>query len=124
MKLVYLAAPYTNVENKDDLMDHIFKVCAQYMIDNPGEYVIPGLIHHYSVLRNSELGTDYVFWQEFCETLMSKCSKMIVLKYTGYDQSTGVMEEIKYAEKYGIPVIYYDIITPQQGEYTWLTTTH
>lgn len=103
-ELVYIAAPYSAVENKDELMSRVSKFCGEYMIANPGKFAVPGLVHHYACKDNPTLGTDYHFWQEFCELFLSRCDRMVVLMIPGWDVSRGVKGEIEYCSTHNIPV--------------------
>jgi hypothetical protein len=107
--LVYVAAPYSSIPDKNELMRIISKFCGEYMIANPGEYAIPGLVHHYPTLECPELGTDYSFWQNFCEVFLSRCDKMIVLRIPGWQESKGVKGELEFCLTHRIPVEFRDI---------------
>lgn len=104
--IVYVAAPYSNVNNKEQLMDTIAKVCGKYMIDNPGEYTITGLVHHYACQHYSEIGTDWNFWKNFCVDFLRRCDKLLVIQVEGWDASFGVQEEIRIATELKLPIIY------------------
>lgn len=105
-KFVYVAAPFSAIEDKAKLMKAISAFCGNYMISNPGEYAITGLLHYYAVVECPELGNDYKFWKESCEMLMSKSDQVIVLQFPGWDTSIGVIAEIDYATDLGIPITY------------------
>jgi hypothetical protein len=107
--IVYVAAPYSNVQDKEHLMNTIAVVCGQYMKDNPGEYTITGLVHHYACQHHSDLGTDWNFWKDFCVEFLRRCDKMLVIKFPGWESSHGVAEEIRVANELNIPVVYYDL---------------
>lgn len=107
--IVYVAAPYSNVADKEQLMKDIAKFCGQYMLDNPGEYTITGLVHHYAVNQVDGLGTDWNFWKDFCEMFLKRCDKLAVLRIPGWDWSRGVQTEIEIAHANNIPVFYFDV---------------
>lgn len=104
--IVYIAAPYSNVPDKEALMSDIEKFCADYMVSNPGCYAITGLCHHYALKHNSKLGSTWNFWKDFCIEFLSRCDKLIVLTFPGWDTSAGVAAEIRYAQSLGIPIEY------------------
>lgn len=106
MKIAYIASPYSRIENKELLMRHVAKFSGEYMLTNPGWYAVTGLIHHYASLEVGELGTDYSFWEGWCQTFLKRCDKLIVLMINGWDNSTGVKAEIEFAILHGIPVEY------------------
>lgn len=107
--IVYVAAPYSNVKNKAELMDRIANICGRYMLDNPGSYTITGLVHHYACQHHANLGTDWKFWKDFCLMFMQRCDKLVVLKFDGWKESGGVQAEIRFAEENGMPVEYIDV---------------
>lgn len=108
MTMVYVAAPYSNIVNKPALMRSIAKFCGEYMIAHPGEYAITGLVHHYACEDNPTLGTDYQFWETFCQGFIQRCDKVVVLKIDGWETSKGVAAEIDYATHLGRPVEFVD----------------
>jgi hypothetical protein len=107
--LTYIAAPYSKVEDKEALMKAIAKFSGEYMLSHPGEYAMTGLFHHYAATECTELGTDYAFWVNFCTEFLAKCDKLVVLKYKGWDTSTGVAAEISLATHWNLPVEYCEI---------------
>lgn len=108
-KLIYVSSPYSAISDKEALMRCIARESGEYMIANPGEYAVTGLVGHYSVVEVPGLGTDYVFWQDFCEMLISKSDKVLVLMIPGWQESTGVRGEIEYATALGLPIEYKEV---------------
>lgn len=108
-KLVYVAAPYSAIPDKTKLMEQISKFCADYMIEHPGVYLVPGLVHHYAYLQNNALGDTYEFWQDFCRTMIDRSDMVFVLKYPGWEKSVGVSDEVEYSALGNKPVTYFDV---------------
>lgn len=106
-KLAYIAAPYSNVADKQALMRDIAKFSGLYMMKHPDWYAVTGLVHHYATLEVPELGTDYEFWQDWCTLFMSKCDKLIVLTVDGWERSAGVAAEVEFARANNIPIEYH-----------------
>ena len=104
--LVYVAAPYSSIKNKDRLMEEIHKECAKFMLDNPGHFTVPGLVHHYPCQYSNELGDDFSFWHDFCIELIEKCDIILLLKFDGWQTSTGVLGELNAAIEFDKAVIY------------------
>lgn len=90
-------------------MQQLQKFAADYMVAHPGSYTITGLMHHYACEQNPDLGTNYLFWENFCEWLIDKSDRVIVLKFPDWEFSTGVLDEVEYAKAKGIPVEYQSI---------------
>lgn len=107
--LAYVCAPYSNISDKNQLMRYIARISADYMLANPGHFLVSGLINHYACQENPNLGTDYHFWQDFCVTLMRRCDKVIVIRFLGWDESVGVRSEISLAMQLGLPIEFIDI---------------
>jgi hypothetical protein len=107
--LVYLSAPYTSVEDKNHLFECIMRTSGLYMLRNKGEHVVSPLFNHPSVALVPGMGSDYNFWGDYSRELLRKCDKIVVLKYSGWDKSTGVQDEIATASEAGIPVLYLEM---------------
>ena len=104
--IVYVAAPYSNVPDKEYLMKLIAKVSGKYMVENPGQFTITGLVHHYACQEQRDLGTDWKFWKEFCVDFLRRCDKLLVVCTDGWKESFGVQEEIRIAKELNLPVVY------------------
>jgi hypothetical protein len=53
--------------------------------------------------------TTWDFWQQVDREYMRLCSAMIVLRLPAWQESIGVMAEMRYAEQNNIPVILADL---------------
>jgi hypothetical protein len=111
--LVYLAAPYSNAEDKDALMRQIMKTSGEYMMTRPGEHVVSPLFNHYSLSLVEGMGGDYAFWKNYSRDLLRHCDKVIVLMLKGWRDSTGVNDEIELADMLNIPM---EFIIPSQAD--------
>jgi len=52
---------------------------------------------------------DWATWKTFCENAILTAKEVWVLKFEGWDKSTGVAAEIKFALENNILVKYIDI---------------
>lgn len=109
--LVYLAGPYSKAEDKNKLMEQVMTVAGKYMIANPGSHVVSPLYMHYALPFTPEMGSDYNFFGDYSRNLLRRCDLLLVVMLDGWDESTGVADEIATAEKLGIPIEYVDPIT-------------
>ena len=108
--LVYLAAAYSNVQDKDLFMQKFMSFSAKYMLENEKEFVVSPLFNHYSFNLVPEIGTDWNFWEAYSKELLSKCDKILVLKNEDLElSSTGVQAELKFAKEHNIPVEFVQI---------------
>jgi hypothetical protein len=107
--MIYLAAPYSNVSDKDSHMNQFVKYAGEFMEQNPGLHLISPLYHHWTLKQVPTMGTDYKYWRDFSRDLLKRCDSMIVLKFPGWVESIGVRDEIDYAEELGKDVIYIEV---------------
>ena len=112
--LVYLSAPYSSVPDKDHLYQSVMRTSGLYMIRNQGARVVSPLFCVPSLSLVPEMGSDYNFWGDYSRELLQKCEKLIVLKYPGWDESTGVKDEIATALAANILVEYLELSDYQQ----------
>ena len=106
--LVYLASPYThsNKEVEEDNFRKISKVSAELTAE--GLITISPITYGHTLLQFTLMPGDWEFWTSFCLSILDKCDKIVVVKMDGWDKSSGIAGELKYAEEHGIPVEYID----------------
>ena len=106
MRMIYLAAPYTNhtPENRQLFFEIQCKITADLF--NQGLYVFAPLIMAHPVASRHNLPPEWEFWKEFDERLLCVCTDLWVIMFPGWKQSTGVQAEVEYATKHNIPVRY------------------
>lgn len=104
--VIYIASPYTH-EN-EDIRNLRYNKVSYYVADlvSNGYVAISPITYGHTLLNYKEMPTDFDFWENFCIGLLSKCDIMYVYKLDGWDQSKGVINEIKYAEENNIPIVY------------------
>lgn len=105
-RLIYVAAPYSKVEDKTQFMSDFMQFCGNHMMNNEGDHLVSPLFNHFSLDKVPGMAGDYAFWGDYSRNLLKRCDELWVLKHKGWDQSTGVADEIKTAEELGIPVVY------------------
>lgn len=109
--LVYLACPYTakGVEDKNQ----IYKIetarfraatRAAARLTEAGYVVFSPITHSHPMKYESGLLGTWDFWQSVDYTYLGLCNKVFVLAIPGWECSTGVTEEIKYAKQLGLEV--------------------
>ena len=104
--LVFLSAPYSKVPDINHLFQTLMRTSGVYMIRNKGEHVVSPLFCHPALALVPDMGSDYNFWGDYSRELLRKCDKVVVLKYPGWEDSTGVQDEIATAIAAKIPVEY------------------
>lgn len=120
---VYIAAPYTssleNEVSKRAQEDQRYAAIERYMVDlfskDPGPVVpLSPVIHCRDLALRHQIPTTYNFWQTYCEETLWLISLDIrsevhVLMLPGWEESTGVKQEIKRAEELGVFVKYISV---------------
>jgi len=107
-ELVYLSAPYSKYTNKSALMMAIMTISGIYQLRNQGHHVVSPLFNHYSLNNVPGLGSDYAFWKDYSRNLLKRCDKVVVIKAPGWEESSGVEDEVKLAKELGIKVEFVD----------------
>ncbi len=101
---IYLAAPYTS-DFKDIRDKRIREVNrkAGELIRN-GYIVFSPLTHGDPICKQVSMKSDWNTWAKHNEAFIAVSKKLYILGLPGWRESIGVREEIKLAEKYGIPI--------------------
>lgn len=105
--LWYLASPYSKYEGgQQKAHDDVIKIMAQ-LVKN-GLNIFCPIAHTHALGLEMGNALDSTFWTEFDNTFLELCDGVIVAKMPGWDQSTGVAQEIAEAEKTGKQIVYLD----------------
>lgn len=111
--LVYVAGPYT-ARLEDGSEDHartaermrIFCLCVGAMMGLGIKSASPLMMH--LVRQHTTLPGDWAYWGDYSMVMLKKCDAMVVLKIEGWEQSTGVKEEMLIAAENDVPIIFVD----------------
>jgi predicted RNase H-like HicB family nuclease len=121
--LVYVAAPYTakTAEGKEDvpaIMKRMetFSLCLEQMV-KVNIKPTSGLMMHLVRCYTTDLPGDWKFWGGYSTVILKKCNYLVVLMMEGWNQSTGVKEEIAIAKDEGIDIIYLHPDQVLKGEF-------
>jgi|SRR6478736_5348109 len=96
-ELIYLAGPYTQVPDKEMFMSSLMRFSGQFMLNNPGKHIVSPLFNHFSLGLVPGLAGDYAFWGAYSRNLLRRCDTLLVIMYLGWEESTGVQDEIRLA---------------------------
>ncbi len=109
MNMIYLASPYT--KHPKHVRQLFFEVLCDITAQmfNRGEYVFTPIVYAHPVAARHNLPPDWDYWKEYDERFISICSSLWVLKFPGWEESTGVQAEVKIAEGLGLPVRYVEL---------------
>lgn len=107
-QLIYLAIPYST--NKTLGFRVANRISAQYF--RCGYAVFSPISHCHTIAEMFDLPTDFEFWENYNQLMISKCDALHVIKLTGFETSIGVQAAIKIAQELGLPILYLD---PNKG---------
>lgn len=106
--ITFIAFPYTHdsPEITRWRMNMFWKYSGRMLSE--GDFVISPM-SMLSAAENTHKGLDFDNWSSYCEALILKSDKLCVLRLPGWENSQGVLAEIKIAETNGIPVTFMDL---------------
>ena len=58
------------------------------------------------IARIGDLPTEFEFWRQHCEWMLSVCDTLVVLTIDGWRESIGVTAEIEMAEERRLKIVY------------------
>lgn len=107
--MIYIAAPYSSKE-KEVTIARVKKVC-EYSADLLVKRIscVSPITLGTGIMSEAKLPTDFEFWQHLSYDLLELCKTMHVLKLDGWDESIGVLAEIKFALENNIEIVYIDM---------------
>jgi hypothetical protein len=107
-KIIYLASPYShpNDEIREQRFKDIAKISAE--LNSQGIIAFSPIVYGHTLLDFKEMPTDWQFWQTFCLSFLQHSDELHVYKMDGWEMSSGIAEEIKFAEKNNIPVKFFE----------------
>ncbi len=107
--LVYLACPYSHDDaSVREMRFHAANVTASELMMGREEIVFSPVSHSHPIAEDVGLPGDWQWWEKYDRAFLSVSSKLYVLQISGWNTSTGVVNEIKMAQEMGIPIEYLD----------------
>lgn len=104
--LVYLACPYTHEDPE------VMKKRADIAAKKAGELIKKGFIvfsplsHSIALAEANDLPESWEFWKEQDIGFLKCCNHVFVIAIDGWQESTGVTEEIIWARENNVPVTF------------------
>lgn len=108
-KRIYLAAPYTDnmTETRQHRYDTITKITAKLMKD--GYIIFSPITHSHYLAEYYGCPNEPGFWSRWYLSFLEHwATDLWVVKLYGWQCSLGVLNEIRYAKKYGLQIKYFD----------------
>lgn len=104
--LFYLASPFTHddVQIRNLRTEQVAEVAAYLM--QAGLFVFAPIPHGVLISKYGLPDGYEEFWKPYCHTTLGRCDSLIVLKLDGWEESTGVQDEILIARQLGKPIYY------------------
>lgn len=63
-------------------------------------------VHFHQLVVDGRLPSDGEFWKDYYLRILNASTALYVLMIDGWSESTGVANEIKYAQRSNIPIFY------------------
>jgi hypothetical protein len=109
-EIIYIASPYSHEDKyvRELRYLQITDYCAKQVKE--GNVVFSPITYGHILSEHVDMPTDFKFWKDFCITFLHKCSEMHIIKLDGWEESTGIQEEIKYCKFLDIPIKFIDYV--------------
>ena len=106
--LIYLATPYSDPDPAVRLQrfEEVSRVAA--LLTQAGMHVFSPISHTHQIALAGDLPNDWEFWEAHDRAFLAACEGLIVLRQTGWQESTGVTAELAIAREMGIMIEYMD----------------
>lgn len=102
--MIYLASPYSH---KDPVIVKtrflLVEQCTAALI-NAGHFVWSPIVHFHEMAAKYSMPTDAEFWKAYNFDFIRRADEMYVLDIEGWQESKGVMMELKVADAMMLPV--------------------
>lgn len=102
--MIYLAAPYSHPDPavREDRFHAINRYAAKLMQE--GQVVFSPISHSHPIAFWLPEGLGWDFWQRQDLPMLRRCQLVKVLALPGWEDSKGVLAEMKAADEWEIPV--------------------
>lgn len=106
-KLYYVGSPYTHKYKTivNQRMTSFSEVMAK-LIKHKVHPVSPLMNHFLETQVEIDFPLTWDYWQEYSKILLERCDALIIIKSEGWEESSGVVGEIKIAQDNNIPIFY------------------
>ena len=114
--MIYLATPFQHplAAVRHTRFYEACELAAKLM--ERGEVVFSPIAHSYHINTFLDTPGGHEFWMRQDLSVLEHCSKLLVAKMDGWEQSRGIAAEIQFAKENNIPVKYLDPVTMEISE--------
>lgn len=109
--LAYLASPYTHSDPAIREARAKAACCAAAALIKQGHHILAPIGFFHYIHLCGELVADWDFWNKLDYNILCRCDALWVLLLQGWDTSTGIKAEMKFARYLGMPISYVDPAT-------------
>ena len=105
----YLAAPYTDKDPTvvDARVEAVMRADA-WLTKYQHKLIVTPLSKHF-ILKYEKISNTWGYWEKYGKGLLDLSKELIVLRLPGWENSTGVADEMSYASQIDIPIVYLDL---------------
>lgn len=106
MSFHYLASPYTHPDPA--VMQQRFEAAEAKTAELTalGMVVYSPIVHFHALALKYKLPTKFEFWRDINYAMLDAADGLFVLTIDGWQESTGVMAEIDFAERANLSLLY------------------
>lgn len=110
--MIYLASPYSHKDPVIKKTRFLLAEQATAALINQGYLVWSPIVHCYEMAMKYQMPDDAEFWKRYNFDFIRRCDSMYVLDIDGWQDSKGVMMELKLANEMLLNVAW----TTPEGE--------
>lgn len=105
--LYYLGAPFSHpdAEVRAERLRLVNQFAAQQM--RAGFKIYSPLTHNVPLMQTGHLPQGFAFWQVMDGEMFRRCDALMLFKLPGWQVSTGVAQEFKWAQEQNKPIVSY-----------------
>lgn len=106
--MIYLASPYTHPDSsvKIQRFEAVCEAAAKLISEDKLVFCPIAMMH--PIAMKGELPGNWEYWEEFDKKCLGACEQLWVLCLEGWQDSTGVQNEILIASELRMPIRYLD----------------
>lgn len=108
--MIYVASPYSSSSETERFQRYLQVREFCWLQMEQGKTLISPIVYGHQYARDFNAPTDAASWHTFNHELFLRCDEMYVLRLRGWEDSIGVQLEMRWADRAGKPITYFDPI--------------
>ena len=104
--MIYMASPYTHSDPFIREVRYLQAMRAVKDLLSRERWVYSPIVHCHELSKFFSMPFNVEFWQRYNYEMLSICDRLLILRLEGWEASTGVQVEIRWAEERKMPVEY------------------